>query len=434
MTLSVKRCLIGSAFVLIGVTMVAAQQGTKTKAPQTLKRKPAKVAVAPVKVTLGSPELTAGIPGKGPLTMRDIEKWLADPANHAPLEVELPKGLAAAASSIKIPSNNPLTRAKIELGRQLYFDSRLSADSSLSCADCHHPEEGYAKATQFGVGIGGQTGNRNSPASYNRIFSESQFWDGRAASLEEQAIGPIANPIEMGNTHDVCTQTVRDIPGYRAQFEKIFGDGVTIENIGKAIASFERVIVTGPSPYDDYEPVRVMQARYAEDLEDLDVLAEEDPALHKEYMTALAASEANPMSESAKRGRDLFFSERGNCTACHAGANFTDEQYHNLGVGMDKPEPDLGRYVVTKKDKDRGAFKTPTVRNVALTAPYMHDGSQATLEEVVEWYDDGGHPNPYLSDKMKKLNLTEQEKKDLVAFMKALTGAFPPVESGRLPQ
>ena len=130
----------------------------------------------------------------------------------------------------------------------------------------------------------------------------------------------------------------------------------------------------------------------------------------------------------------MFFSDKSNCTACHAGANFTDEKYHNLGVGMDKEKPDLGRFDVTKDDKDKGAFKTPTVRNIELSAPYMHDGSQATLEEVVEWYAKGGHPNPTLSDKVKKLELSDQDKKDLVAFMKALTGDFPKVRQDRLPQ
>jgi cytochrome c peroxidase len=151
-------------------------------------------------------------------------------------------------------------------------------------------------------------------------------------------------------------------------------------------------------------------------------------------MARVKASEAHPMSESAKRGRELFFGQKGGCTACHAGPNFTDEKYHNLGVGMDAEEPDLGRYEVTKEDKDRGAFKTPTVRNVALTAPYMHDGSQKTLEEVVEWYDKGGHPNDYLSKDVRKLNLTDEDKQDLVAFMKALTGELPKVQMGRLPQ
>lgn len=382
------------------------------------------------KVVLGDPQLTAGIPGEGSLKLEEIEKWLADPKNHEPLEVELPYGLAAAAGQITGLADNPMTRAKIELGRQLYFDTRLSADNTISCASCHHPDKGWAFDTQFGVGVDGQEGNRNSPVSYNRILSGAQFWDGRAATLEEQAIGPIANPVEMANTHEVCVQTLKEIPGYEVQFRKIYGDGVTIENVGSALATFERAIVTGPAPYDYYEVVRNFQQQFDE--EELEYLEEDAPELHERYAAALKGAEE--MSESARRGREIFFSEKGNCTACHAGANFTDEQYHNLGIGMDKENPDWGRYEVTKDEKDRGAFKTPTIRNVAQTFPYMHDGSLATLEEVVDWYVKGGHPNPWLSDKMKKLDLTEQEKKDLVAFMKACTGEFPKVEPGRLPE
>jgi len=382
------------------------------------------------RVTLGDPELTSGIPGSGPLEMGEIEKWLSNENNHAPLEVELPYGLSAASAQITGLQDNPMTRAKIELGRQLYFDTRLSSDNTISCASCHHPSKGWAFDTRFGVGVDGQEGNRNSPVSYNRILSAKQFWDGRAATLEEQAIGPIANPIEMGNTHEVAVQSLKKIPGYVAQFESIFDDGITIDNVGKALATFERAIVTGPTPYDHYEVVRTVHRQFSD--EDLEYLEEDAPELHKKYQAALEGSES--MSESAKRGREIFFSEKGNCTACHAGANFTDELYHNLGVGMDAENPDLGRFVVTKEEKDKGAFKTPTIRNVEQTTPYMHDGSLATLEEVVEWYAKGGHPNPYLSDKMKKLDLTEQDKKDLVAFMKACTGEFPKVEEGRLPK
>lgn len=381
-------------------------------------------------VTLGDPSLTAGIPGEGPLTIEEINKWLADPANHEELKVNLPFGLDAAAGQITGLDENPMTRAKIELGRQLYFDTRLSSDSTVSCASCHHPEKGWAFDTQFGVGVDGQEGNRNSPVSYNRILSGKQFWDGRAATLEEQAIGPIANPIEMANTHDVAVDTLKKIPGYKVQFDKIFGDGVNIENVGKAIATFERAIVTGPAPYDYYEVVRSFQQQFP--AEELKYLEEDDPELYKKYADALKGAEG--MSESARRGREIFFSEKGKCTACHAGANFTDELYHNLGVGMDAKEPDLGRYMVTKDEKDKGAFKTPTIRNIAQTPPYMHDGSQKTLEEVVEWYVKGGHPNAYLSDKVQKLNLTQQDKTDLVNFMKACTGEFPEIETDRLPK
>jgi cytochrome c peroxidase len=169
-------------------------------------------------------------------------------------------------------------------------------------------------------------------------------------------------------------------------------------------------------------------------LEDLDAFKEDNPEGYEKYAALKTSSDAHPMNESAKRGRDLFFSTKSNCSACHVGANFTDELYHNLGVGMDAAEPDLGRFTQTKLEKDRGAFKTPTLRNIESNAPYMHDGSQKTLEEVVDWYAKGGHPNPYLSDKIKKLELTEQDKADLVSFMKALTGPLPEVAQARLPE
>jgi cytochrome c peroxidase len=386
-------------------------------------------------VLLGDGSLTAGIPGEGTLTTEQIKKWLADPKNHESLSVKLPLGLSAGQTGIFIPADNPLTRAKIELGRQLYFDTRLSADGTVSCASCHHPDTGYARQTQFGEGIGGQKGGRNSPVSYNRILSKAQFWDGRAATLEEQAKGPIANPIEMGFTHKGCTDCLGAVEGYTLQFEKIFpGEGLTIDTIAKAIASFERVLVTGPSPADYYEPVLTFEKQFKDDLADVEAFKADDPVTYGRYVAIKKASDEHPLTESAKRGRELFFSQKANCTACHVGANFTDEMYHNLGVGMDKKQPDLGRFDQTKQEKDRGAFKTPTIRNVALTGPYMHDGSQKTLEEVVEWYDKGGHPNPHLSDKIKKLGLTKQEKADLVEYMKALTGEFPKVRTDRLPQ
>lgn len=385
-------------------------------------------------VSLGDPSLTAGIPGEGSVTVAQIEAWLAKSENHETLEVQLPVGLDKGASMIQGLDDNPLTRAKIELGRQLYFDTRLSADNTVSCASCHDPDEGFARHTQFGVGIDKQTGNRNSPVSYNRILSGPQFWDGRAASLEDQAKGPIANPIEMGNTHETCIDTVKNIEGYRIQFEKIFPDGVTIDNVAKAIASFERVVVTGPSPFDYYEPVRVLEETLGDALKDLDALKKDDPETYAEYTAAVEASRQHPMSEGAKRGRALFFGKQAGCTACHVGPNLTDEKYHNIGVGMDQENPDLGRFTVTKDEKDRGAFKTPTIRNVALSAPYMHDGSDKTLEEVVEFYNLGGHPNPQLADGIRKLDLNDQQKRDLVEFMQACTGEFPPIERGRLPE
>jgi len=385
-------------------------------------------------VVLGSPELTAGVPGRGELTNEQIKSWLGNPAIHQPLEVVLPVGLALGANNISIPKENPITRAKIELGRQLFFDTRLSSDNTVSCASCHHPEDGYGRNTTFGVGVGGQKGGRNSPTSFNRILSSVQFWDGRAATLEDQAKGPIGNPIEMGNTHEAAVKTIKGIEGYRLEFDKVFpGKGITIDTVAQAIATFERAIVTGPSPADYYEPLMNFEKSFGDDLKDMDTFKTEDLDSYNQYWKLKRASDAHPISPSAIRGRELFFG-KANCTACHAGANFSDEKYHNIGIGMEKENPDLGRFDQTKQDKDRGAFKTPTVRNISQTGPYMHDGSLKTLIEVVEWYDKGGHPNPYLSDKMKKLNLTAQEKEDLVSYMQALQGDLPVVRTDRLPK
>jgi cytochrome c peroxidase len=381
-------------------------------------------------VMLGDPMLFKGVPGTGPLSDKDITTWLATPGLHDPLQWTLPMGLDAGKNNAFVPDDNPITLAKIELGRQLYFDPRLSSDSKVSCASCHDPAMGFGANTRFGVGIGGAEGGRNSPVSYNRILSRNQFWDGRGATLEDQAIGPIANPIEMGNTHDACVACLAGIPGYALQFKAIFSDGVTINNVGKALATFERAIVTGPTPYDYYAPIQAIEKAFAGDLDSIN----DDEALAARYAKLKAQAADHPMSESAKRGMALTFG-KANCTACHAGANFTDELYHNLGVGMDAANPDLGRYEISKEEKMRGAFKTPTMRNVALSPPYMHDGSQASLEEVIAWYNKGGHPNPYLSDKIKPLNLTAQEQADLIAFMKeGLASPFPSIERGRLPQ
>jgi cytochrome c peroxidase len=239
----------------------------------------------------------------------------------------------------------------------------------------------------------------------------------------------------MSNTHEACVDCLKGIPGYVRQFNKIFDDGLNIENTAKAIATFERTLVTGPAPWDYHQELKSITDAYGDTEEDLEILKEDAPDLYQQYTELKAAAEKRPLSEAARRGGELFFSDKAGCTACHLGANFADEKYHNLGVGMEAPEPDLGRFVVTKVETDKGAFKTPTVRNVAMTAPYMHDGSQKTLAEVVEWYVKGGHPNQWLDANIKKLELTEQDKADLVAFMKdGIQGELPKVETGRLPQ
>jgi cytochrome c peroxidase len=286
------------------------------------------------------------------------------------------------------PKDNPYTPEKAELGWLLYFDNRLSADGTISCASCHDPKLAFTDGGAFSKGIRGQLGGRSAPTVINRAYSLEQFWDGRAKSLEEQAKGPIANPIEMGHTHELCEKCVGGITGYRKRFKDVFGsEKVTIDHIAKAIATFERTVLSGNSPYDKFK-----------------------------------AGDEKALSESQKRGMEIFFSNNARCDSCHEGVNFTNGKYANIGIGMDKPMPDLGRYVVTKQEEDKGAFKTPTLREVSHTGPYMHDGSLKTLEEVVEHYNKGGIKNKWLHQDIRQLNLTDANKKDLVEFLKALNG------------
>ncbi len=282
---------------------------------------------------------------------------------------------------VPVPADNPMTEATIELGRRLYFDKALSSDRTISCASCHDPARGWSNGEPFATGVDGQVGGRNSPTVINTAYQKFQFWDGRAGSLEEQALGPIQNPIEMNLTLDEAVKRLSESDDYRRRFREAFGTEVTAEGIGKAIAAFERTIVSGNAPYDRFK-----------------------------------ARETAALSEAAQRGMKLFFG-KANCSACHVGPNFTDNGFHNLGVGIDDPNPDLGRQVVTGQLGDRGSFKTPTLREIARTAPYMHDGRFATLREVVAYYNQGGTDNPQLDEEVFPLKLTDQELDDLVRFL-----------------
>ena len=303
--------------------------------------------------------------------------------------------------SIEWPKNNPYSGAKAELGRYLYYDKRISADETISCATCHSPQFGFTDGQPVSTGIKNQKGNRSAPTVINRALSAAQFWDGRAATLEDQAKGPIANPIEMGNSHEMAESTLRQIKGYQPLFAKAFGnEEITIDRAAMAIATFERTILSGNSPYDRFK---------------------------KGDKKALSLEQA--------RGMSVFF-DKAKCDRCHENANFTLNAYANVGVGMDKPDPDVGRFALTKDPRDWGVFKIPTLREIEHTAPYMHDGSLKTLEEVVDFYNKGGVPNKNLDPNIRPLHLAEQEQKDLVAFLKALSGegwqhAQPP---GEFPQ
>lgn len=288
---------------------------------------------------------------------------------------------------------DPPTPARVRLGRWLFYDTRLSADGSVSCATCHRPEHAFSEPTPVSTGIGGQKGGRKAPSFVNQAWTlyPHLFWDGRAGSLEEQALGPVANPIEMGNTHDRMIETLRGVQGYAPYFREAFGtEEITAERVAKAIADYERTRLSGNSPWDRWKRL----------------------------------GDASAVSPAVIQGDQLFFGKAG-CNQCHLGQNFTDSRFHNLGVGWD-PAPrtfaDQGRYAVTSVEADRGAFKTPGLREVARRAPYMHAGSIATLRDVVDFYNRGGNPNPFLSPKIAPLNLTPGEVDALVAFLEALNG------------
>lgn len=295
----------------------------------------------------------------------------------------IPSGLE---EDLMIPSDNPMTAAKVELGKLLFFDPRLSRDFTISCATCHNPALGFADGLPTSTGIGNQRGNRNAPTVINSTYLPHQFWDGRAPTLEAQALGPIQNPLEMGNRMEDAVETIGEIEGYRQRFQEVFGGEVTAERIAMAIATFERTVLSGNSPWDRFN-----------------------------------LGETDALTPAAREGWELFRG-RANCTSCHVGSLLTDFDFHNLGVGMATEDPDLGRFRVTAVESDRGAFKTPTLRDIGRTAPYMHDGSLKTIQEVIEFYDRGGEPNQWLDRSMQPLRLSANEKEILQAFLLSLAG------------
>lgn len=431
----VRLWMIAGALAMAGCGQPAAPPAEEqTSTPPATEQETTQVAAAPAPtseekasevLTVEDVFVLPADDGK-PLDLDTIREFLDNPKNHETIVPVMPVGLPPLDEYI--PKDNPLTRAKIELGRLLYFDPRLSADNSVSCASCHDPATGWAQNTPVAAGIGGQLGGRNSPTVMNRAFGKTQFWDGRADSLEDQSLGPIQNPIEMGFTLEECNNRLNEVEGYRLFFEKVFGSGCDDKHIAQAIAAFERMVVTAGAPYDYHTRAEAASKLSPEEI------AELDPETKAEVEKLLADKAAHPMSEAAQRGMALYFG-KAQCSLCHVGVNLTDELFYNIGVGMDKENPDLGRYVVTNNEADKGAFKTPSLRNIALTAPYMHDGSQKTLMEVVEFYNKGGHPNPHLHERIKKLNLTKEEMEDLVAFMEqGLSSPLPNIPKPRLPE
>lgn len=324
----------------------------------------------------------------------------ANPNPAAPVgkavAIEAPLGLPP----VPIPADNPPTAETIELGRSLYYDTALSSNNTISCASCHSPEQAFADGKRVSNGVGGKLGVRNSPSVLNSAYWTLQFWDGRAPNLEKQIEGPVTNPVEMAHSLKGVAQRLSDDPSYVAAFQRAFGPGpITFEKVEKSIASFERTMLSGDSAFDRY----------------------------------YYGGDKTAMTPAQIHGLEVFRdAKKGNCAACHTigekYALFTDNQFHNIGVGVDNGEPtDKGRAVFSKNPQDTGAFRTPTLRNVALTPPYMHDGSQATLKDTMDFYIGAGNSNPYLDKEIHVLDfLTLQERQDLLEFMKALTGTMPP--------
>jgi len=320
---------------------------------------------------------------------------LAGCARETPKEPEAPAYVAEVVpipppppgfEPVPEPPDNPSTPEKAALGRQLFFDKRLSVDGSRSCYSCHVTEHGLTDGLPVAVGAGEKKLPRSSPTLWNISYHKELYWDGRSPSLEKQAMAAWtgANMGTKDHESEIIAK-LNALPGYKTQFQKVFGTDVTADNMMKAVTAYERTFFCGDTAYDKFQQ-----------------------------------GDQNALSDEAKRGWELFRG-KASCGKCHAGTLLTDLQYHNIGVGMDAPTPDGGRKNFTKDEKDTGAFKTPTLRSITKTAPYFHNGSKATLEEAVDFVLGGGYPNKYLDTKnLKKVNLTKKERDDLLAFLKSL--------------
>ena len=301
-------------------------------------------------------------------------------------EIEpLPPGLTTYEPMV-IPADNPMTPEKVALGRQLFFDERLSVDGSKSCYSCHVCENGLTDGLPKAIGPGNKTLPRHSPTLWNIGYHKEFYWDGRSPSLEKQAMAAwTGGNMGVGDKQAEVVARFNALQGYKSQFQKVFQSDATAENIMKAISAFERTIISGDTAWDRYR-----------------------------------AGDRTAISDSAYRGWNIFQTIK--CTNCHDGVLFTDQQYHNVGIGMDQPTPDGGRANFTKKPEDTGAFKTPTLRDVAKSAPYFHDGSAKTLEEAVDIMLAGGKPNQYLDKKnLQPQRVLPEQREDLLNFLRSLT-------------
>jgi cytochrome c peroxidase len=324
----------------------------------------------------------------------------AAPPAERPFFSALPPGIWP---TLPVPPDNPITIDRAELGRRLFFEKRLSRDGSVACASCHVPERAFTDGRPLAVGVDGRVGRRNAPTLLNRAYAPRLFWDGRAGSLEAQALVPMESPVELGSTHDEIVRRLRSRADYRRLFRRAFGsEDILIERVAAALASFQRTLVSGGSAFDRYAML----------------------------------GDSSALDVEARRGLELFRG-KGRCSLCHDGLLLSDERFHNTGVAWrDGAFRDSGRALVTGRLEDVGAFRTPTLRDVDRTAPYMHDGSLATLEDVVEFYVRGGTPNPGLDPALRPLALDPAERRALVVFLRALTAgersAFRPQRASGL--
>ncbi len=286
--------------------------------------------------------------------------------------------------AMAIPPDNPMTPEKVALGRQLFFDERLSVDGTRSCYSCHVCEHGLTDGLPKAIGAGNKTLTRSSPTLWNIGYHKEFYWDGRSGSLEKQALAAWTGA-NMGAKADEIVAKLNALQGYKSQFQKVFGSDASPDNVVKAISAFERTIISGDTAWDRYK-----------------------------------AGDTSAMNESGVRGWNIFQSIK--CNNCHDGVLFTDQQYHNVGIGMDAKEPDVGRFKVTNKPEDTGAFKTPTLRDIANSAPYFHDGSAKTLEEALDIMLAGGKPNEHLDKKNLEVHkILPEQRVDVLNFLKALS-------------
>lgn len=306
-----------------------------------------------------------------------------------------PGNLVRLPETVPAPKHNPTTPEKVALGKRLFFDPRLSADNKMSCATCHLPEKAFGDGLARGKGHDGRTLTRNTPSLLNVGFYERFDWDGRAKSLEEQALGPITSPEEMNQDLAELESELNAVPGYVEQFQKVFGTKITRDGIAKSLAAFQRTLVTKPSAFDRY-----------------------------------LSGDRTALSDEAKQGMDLFVGSAG-CVRCHQGPLLSDGRLYRLGVSF----KDEGLSAVTRRMEDRGKFRTPSLRNISQTGPYMHDGSKKSLTEVVEFYYRGVPPGSggLSPDVQPLLGQSFSEIPSLVAFLESLTGEAPRVETPTLP-